>query len=162
VLTTHMMEEVEIACERVGIMVNGSFRCVGTFQELVNQTSTGFQMEISTAHLEGETKNEVKQFMMDRVPEAIKTEEDSLVIAYQIPREGYPLSFVFKIGRELQETYQCETLTSQMTMDQLFLTLTQDQMADDLENGASQSFEAEYCCFGTCCCQKGETCGCLC
>ncbi len=41
VLTTHMMEEVEGICEKVGIMVNGDFACVNTINGLINQTNEG-------------------------------------------------------------------------------------------------------------------------
>jgi len=34
ILTTHSMEECEALCERIGIMVAGQFRCIGSSQHL--------------------------------------------------------------------------------------------------------------------------------
>ena len=34
VLTTHSMGEADLLCDRVGIMVKGTMRCIGTPQEL--------------------------------------------------------------------------------------------------------------------------------
>jgi ABC-type multidrug transport system ATPase subunit len=37
VLTTHSMEECEALCNRIGIMVGGKFRCLGSAQHLKNK-----------------------------------------------------------------------------------------------------------------------------
>ena len=37
VLTSHSMEECEALCTRLGIMVNGSFQCLGSAQHLKNR-----------------------------------------------------------------------------------------------------------------------------
>lgn len=34
ILTTHSMEECEALCQRIGIMVSGRLRCLGTAQHL--------------------------------------------------------------------------------------------------------------------------------
>ena len=36
-LTTHTMEECDILCSRLAIMVNGRFRCIGSPQYLKNK-----------------------------------------------------------------------------------------------------------------------------
>ena len=41
VLTSHSMEECEALCTRVGIMVAGRLRCLGTVQQLKNRFGTG-------------------------------------------------------------------------------------------------------------------------
>ena len=37
VLTSHSMEECEALCTRLAIMVNGSFKCLGSLQHLKNK-----------------------------------------------------------------------------------------------------------------------------
>lgn len=46
ILTTHSMEECEALCSRVGIMVDGVMRCLGSSQRLRSLYGLGFQMEI--------------------------------------------------------------------------------------------------------------------
>lgn len=46
ILTTHSMEEVEALCNRIGIMVGGRLRALGTSQELKNSHGKGFFAEI--------------------------------------------------------------------------------------------------------------------
>mmetsp|Transcript_5406 Transcript_5406/g.5529 ORF Transcript_5406/g.5529 Transcript_5406/m.5529 type:complete len:1838 (-) Transcript_5406:556-6069(-) len=46
ILTTHSMEECEALCSRVGIMVGGVLRCLGSCTRLRNRYGLGFQIEI--------------------------------------------------------------------------------------------------------------------
>lgn len=46
VLTTHSMEECEALCTRVGIMVGGRLRCLGSVQHLKNRFGDGLMVEI--------------------------------------------------------------------------------------------------------------------
>jgi ATP-binding cassette subfamily A (ABC1) protein 3 len=49
VLTTHNMEEAEALCSRVGIMVGGRLRCLGSNQRLKAQFGQGYQLEVKMA-----------------------------------------------------------------------------------------------------------------
>jgi ATP-binding cassette subfamily A (ABC1) protein 3 len=46
ILTTHSMEEVEALCTRIGIMVGGRLRCLGSAQHLRNRHGQGYQAEV--------------------------------------------------------------------------------------------------------------------
>ena len=46
VLTSHSMEECEVLCTRLAIMVNGEFKCLGSTQHLKNKFSEGFFLTI--------------------------------------------------------------------------------------------------------------------
>ena len=46
ILTTHSMEEVEALCTRIGIMVGGRLRCLGTSQHLKNRFGAGYEAEV--------------------------------------------------------------------------------------------------------------------
>ena len=45
VLTTHVMEEAEALCARIGIMVGGRLRCLGSCQHLKGRFGQGYQCE---------------------------------------------------------------------------------------------------------------------
>eukprot|EP00823_Brevimastigomonas_motovehiculus_P003037 TRINITY_DN1824_c0_g1_i1.p1 TRINITY_DN1824_c0_g1~~TRINITY_DN1824_c0_g1_i1.p1 ORF type:complete len:444 (-),score=171.16 TRINITY_DN1824_c0_g1_i1:45-1184(-) len=47
ILTTHSMEECEALCHRVGIMVGGRLRCLGTTQHLKHRFGQGYQIDIN-------------------------------------------------------------------------------------------------------------------
>jgi energy-coupling factor transporter ATP-binding protein EcfA2 len=46
ILTTHSMEECEALCTRIGIMVGGVLRCLGSSQRLRSRYGHGYQIEI--------------------------------------------------------------------------------------------------------------------
>jgi len=57
ILTTHSMEEAESLCRRIGIMVNGQFKCLGTSQSLKETFGKGYEIPLRIANL---TENEIK------------------------------------------------------------------------------------------------------
>merc|ERR1719217_712015 len=56
VLTTHSMEECEALCNKITIMVNGSFRCIGTHKEVKELYGQGQELHLK---LDAPTKIEV-------------------------------------------------------------------------------------------------------
>lgn len=50
ILTSHSMEECEVLCNRLAIMVNGEFKCLGPVQHLKNKFSKGFFLTIKAGH----------------------------------------------------------------------------------------------------------------
>ena len=67
VLTTHSMAECEALCSRVGIMVNGSFRCLGSIQQLKLKYGEGYRLKI---RLNSDPKP-VKAFVKQNIAKAI-------------------------------------------------------------------------------------------
>ena len=66
-LTTHSMAECEALCSRVGIMVNGSFRCLGSPQQLKSTYGQGYRLKIRT----GGQVEPVKEFIRQNMSSAI-------------------------------------------------------------------------------------------
>jgi ABC-type multidrug transport system ATPase subunit len=46
VLTSHSMEECEALCNRIGIMVSGEFKCLGSLQHLKSRFSEGYSIDL--------------------------------------------------------------------------------------------------------------------
>merc|ERR1719452_269223 len=46
ILTTHSMEEADALCSRVGIIVKGELRCLGSTQHLKNKFGAGYMLEV--------------------------------------------------------------------------------------------------------------------
>ena len=49
VMTSHSMEECEVLCSRLAIMVNGQFQCIGPPQHLKNRFGEGYTLTIRVA-----------------------------------------------------------------------------------------------------------------
>ena len=56
ILTTHSMEEAEALATKMGIMVSGNLKCIGTSQHIKNKFGGGYEIEVK---LELPTKEEV-------------------------------------------------------------------------------------------------------
>ena len=66
ILTTHLMEEAEALGTRLGIMVNGSFHCLGNTQYLKKRFGKGYELEIVTEiPTNGDLELLAKQYNMD-------------------------------------------------------------------------------------------------
>lgn len=73
------MEEAEALCSRIGIMVGGRLRCIGSNQHLKARFGSGYQLEV---RIEPSGDAEVRSAVENwRLPESIKREEISTVCA---------------------------------------------------------------------------------
>lgn len=61
IITTHSMEEAEALATKMGIMVEGEFKCFGTSQHIKNKYGTGYEMEIKVRLLSEEETGEMIQ-----------------------------------------------------------------------------------------------------
>jgi ATP-binding cassette subfamily A (ABC1) protein 3 len=46
IITTHSMEEAEALCTKMGIMVQGEFKCFGSATYIKDKYGTGYEIEI--------------------------------------------------------------------------------------------------------------------
>jgi len=60
VLTTHSMEEAEALCTKMGIMVDGEFKCFGSSQHIKNKYGMGFELEIKIKQPSDESIEQLK------------------------------------------------------------------------------------------------------
>ena len=95
VLTSHSMEECEALCSRLGIMVNGQFKCLGSIQHLKARFGSGYSLNIrcQAGHSE-----EVKHSLRESLAQAELREEHHTQLQYQLPvsSQGTSLPTVFR------------------------------------------------------------------
>jgi ATP-binding cassette subfamily A (ABC1) protein 3 len=58
IITTHSMEEAEALCTKMGIMVNGQFKCFGSSQHIKDKFGTGYEIELKIRSL---TEHEISE-----------------------------------------------------------------------------------------------------
>jgi ATP-binding cassette, subfamily A (ABC1), member 3 len=59
ILTTHSMEEAETLCRRMGIMVAGQFKCIGTSQYIKDKYGFGYEIDLRIQHMPDAMLNEI-------------------------------------------------------------------------------------------------------
>jgi ABC-type multidrug transport system ATPase subunit len=60
------MEEAEALCTKIGIMVDGQFRCFGSSQYLKNKYGMGYEIEVKIKQLTPEQINDQKSQVGDK------------------------------------------------------------------------------------------------
>jgi len=125
VLTSHSMEECEALCSRLGIMVNGKFKCIGSIQHLKNRFGSGYSL---TVRCQEEKTGEVVARMAQMLPSATLQEEHNTQLKYQLPTANTKLPVVFRRMEECRELdiLQDYSLT-QTTLDEVFVRFASEQ-----------------------------------
>ncbi|XP_064210505.1 ATP-binding cassette sub-family A member 2 isoform X1 [Anguilla rostrata] len=135
VLTSHSMEECEALCTRLGIMVNGRFKCLGSIQHLKNRFGDGYMITVRTK-TSGSVK-EVVRFFNRNFPEAILKERHHTKVQYQLKSERISLAQVFSKMEQVVEVLGIEDYSvSQTTLDNVFVNFAKKQ-SDNLEQQQS-------------------------
>jgi ATP-binding cassette subfamily A (ABC1) protein 3 len=60
IITTHSMEEAEALCTKMGIMVDGLFKCFGSSQHIKDKYGTGYEIEFKIRTL---SEDEITQIL---------------------------------------------------------------------------------------------------
>ena len=125
VLTSHSMEECEALCSRLGIMVNGKFKCLGSIQHLKNRYGSGYSLTLRCQ--EGRTDRAVEK-VAEMLPLATLQEEHSSQLKYQLPTANTKLPMVFCKMEECRELGLLEDYSlTQTTLDEVFVRFASEQ-----------------------------------
>ncbi|KAJ7993627.1 hypothetical protein DPEC_G00256600 [Dallia pectoralis] len=135
VLTSHSMEECEALCTRLGIMVNGRFRCLGSIQHLKNRFGDGYMITVRTKT--SCNVKEVVRFFNRNFPEAVLKERHHTKVQFQLKSERFSLAQVFSKMEQVVEVLGIEDYSvSQTTLDNVFVNFAKKQ-SDNLEKQES-------------------------
>ncbi|KAK6174033.1 hypothetical protein SNE40_017383 [Patella caerulea] len=133
ILTSHSMEECDALCTRVAIMVNGSFKCLGSPQHLKNKFGQGYTLicRMKTNEDDGVTSpiEPLVQFVKSKFPTAIVFDDHQGYAHFQIPDNNIPLAGVFDVMEESKSEYSVEDYSvHQTTLEQVFLAFAGKQI----------------------------------
>ncbi|EAT44278.1 AAEL004331-PA [Aedes aegypti] len=127
-LTTHSMEEADALCSRVGIMVKGELRCLGSTQHLKNLYGAGYTLEIKLKHIESvncidNRSMALRNFVTDLFPSATLEESFADRLVYSVPQQAVSsLAECFSRLEKAKTELDIEEYSfSQTTLEQVFL-----------------------------------------
>ena len=98
ILTTHLMEEAEILSDRIGIITNGSLKCLGTQYKLKRVYGKGFKLVINLINI-----NLIQESLRNSDPEFAQHRIDKVkeVISKMFPtseiKESYKNTIIFEV-----------------------------------------------------------------
>ena len=137
VLTTHLMEEADVLCNRIGIQDHGVLRCVGNSQHLKNLYGGGYHLYINVhkqkyiERLEDvqfsiveEAIQLVKAFVSDLLPHANLATDFNGSLIYLVPLEGTLVSDIFAAFEEKKDSLGiADWGISQSSLEDVFLNV---------------------------------------
>uniref|UniRef100_A0A671PN16 ATP-binding cassette, sub-family A (ABC1), member 4a n=1 Tax=Sinocyclocheilus anshuiensis TaxID=1608454 RepID=A0A671PN16_9TELE len=133
VLTSHSMEECEALCTRLAIMVNGTFKCLGTIQHLKYKFGDGYVVTMKIRAAKAGTVpdlNPAEAFMESTFPGCIQREKHYNTLQYEIASSS--LAKIFQLVFANKEMLNIEDYSvSQTTLDQVFVNFAKQQSGED-------------------------------
>uniref|UniRef100_A0A674GWN4 P-type phospholipid transporter n=1 Tax=Taeniopygia guttata TaxID=59729 RepID=A0A674GWN4_TAEGU len=133
VLTSHSMEECEALCTRLAIMVQGTFKCLGTIQELKYKFGDGYIVTLKIkAPKSGMPPDPApaEKFIRTNFPGSLQREKHYNMLQYQICSSS--LAKIFRLIISNKENLHIEEYSvSQTTLDQVFVNFAKQQLEDE-------------------------------
>ncbi|GIY06587.1 ATP-binding cassette sub-family A member 12 [Caerostris extrusa] len=130
-LTTHSMEESEALCNRLAIMVNGRFQCLGSIQQLKSKYGQGYTLIIK---MKREDQNEparmnaIKAHIQSHLIGANLKDDHQGMLQYHIENPQITLSYLFKFMSSMKVQFELEDyLISDTSLEQIFLAFARAQ-----------------------------------
>jgi len=124
ILTTHSLDEAEALCGRIGIMVGGRLRCLGTASHLKQKYGQGYQLDINTGE---QTSAFAIQFIRHTFPGAVAVEVHPSAVKYRIPKQ-HNFSTMFQLLESNRQNLRIrEYSLSETTLEQIFIYFAKQQ-----------------------------------
>jgi len=130
ILTTHSMEECEALCSRIGIMVDGRLRCLGSSQHLKQRFGKGYKLE---AKMNPKRMKSFQAFMTKNFPTAVIVEVLSNgIVRYEMERGKANLANIFKVIEAAKAGLGVtEWSVSQSSLEQVFIQIAQEGESEE-------------------------------
>uniref|UniRef100_A0A8C7HAF4 ATP-binding cassette sub-family A member 2 n=1 Tax=Oncorhynchus kisutch TaxID=8019 RepID=A0A8C7HAF4_ONCKI len=131
----HSHQTCTALCTRLGIMVNGRFKCLGSIQHLKNRFGDGYMITVRTRT--SSNVKEVVRFFNRNFPEAVLKERHHTKVQFQLKSDRISLAQVFSKMEQVVGVLGIEDYSvSQTTLDNVFVNFAKKQ-SDNLEQQES-------------------------
>lgn len=128
------MEECEVLCSSIAIMVNGCFRCLGSTQHLKNRFGDGYTIKI---RLKTSSNDQIIRDCFSS--NYILKERHINILQYEIAEQFVSLKDIFsKLENLLKNQYINDYSVTQNTLDNVFVNFVRDQ-TDNIQKTSKKS-----------------------
>ena len=132
------MEECEALCTRLAIMVDGSFRCLGTPQHLKTKFSAGYSLRLRVYDETPVVMETLKQLVTTELPGCNILTEHQLHITYKVPCDTIDwCNLFFQLEKAKSAKLVEEYSITQSSLDEIYFNVTSNTQ------GKSQSSQLE-------------------
>ncbi|GFU36773.1 ATP-binding cassette sub-family A member 17 [Nephila pilipes] len=125
------MEESEVLCNRLAIMVNGRFRCLGSIQELKSKYGQGYTVIIKMKRkhqYNQKAVNMIKTYVQSSLARANLKDDHQSMLQYHVVDPSITLSHLFKFMTNMKNQFDLEDyFIRDISLEQIFLTFARAQ-----------------------------------
>ncbi|XP_030333996.1 ATP-binding cassette sub-family A member 13 isoform X5 [Strigops habroptila] len=127
VLTSHSMEECEALCTRLAIMVNGSFKCLGSPQHIKNRFGDGYSVKVWLSK-EISYQRMILDCLQLHFPGTQFKGQHLNLLKYHVPQSQGCLAELFRVLENHKAFLQIKHYSiSQTTLEQVFINFATQQ-----------------------------------
>ena len=142
ILTTHSMEESEALCSRIGIMVDGRLKCIGSIPHLKARFASGYQIDVKVRQ---KAIGRYKEWIRRNFPDAKLLEDQQQTMTFQVchteekqdaKKKTTSLGSVFRLLESNRESMDIlEYSVSETSLEQIFIRFARTQTQETGERG---------------------------
>ncbi|XP_014296992.1 phospholipid-transporting ATPase ABCA1 [Microplitis demolitor] len=123
ILTSHSMEECEVLCNRLVIMVGGQLVCVGASQELKQRFGAGYNIHIKLSPDHNNSHIDLIKIKIESNFACKLTDENTGFIGYHITDPKVTWTAMYTVMNELKNDFNCieDFVVLSSTLEQLFI-----------------------------------------
>jgi len=131
ILTSHSMEECEALCDRLAIMVSGSFQCLGGPQHIKSKFGQGFQIiiKLEPNKYSIEDLNTIKSEVIQKFDQCVITDEHLDYVHFHVGDPSTPWDKLYSSIEDVKTRHSCieDYTISETTLEQIFLSFARVQ-----------------------------------
>jgi ATP-binding cassette subfamily A (ABC1) protein 3 len=132
ILTTHSMAEAEALCDRIGIMVNGQLKCLGTAQHLRTRYGRGYQIDLNVARDAQNNISAVREWIQESFENGLILDENAGNFVVRISKNERPLGAVFRLIEDNRAALGIsEYSVAETSLEQIFIGFAKTQRQED-------------------------------
>lgn len=148
------MDETEVLCTNIGIMVNGELKCLGSLQHLKSKYGEGYTLLAKikmTDNRNDENQEKINtfiSFILDRFqPSIVKESRDGFINIHISDNSISLLSKLFSTIENKKEEFSIEYyVVTQTKLEQIFLNFASKQIDPETRVVKRKTFENICCC----------------
>lgn len=142
ILTTHSMDEAEALCRRIGIMVQGQLRVMGSKQHLKSKFGSGFELTVKLRVVNGqfdEQKQKLTSFVTSLFPTSNIITENGGLLTYHVAKDEMDMGRIFTELEQKKKDLHVEDYTvAHPTLEQVFIRTVNQYTPPEPELRSSQ------------------------
>uniref|UniRef100_F1L1T5 ATP-binding cassette sub-family A member 2 n=1 Tax=Ascaris suum TaxID=6253 RepID=F1L1T5_ASCSU len=138
IITSHSMEECEMLCTRIAIMVKGQLQCLGPLQHLKQKFGEGYTLTMKLTNRRSIAR--ARTFMEENLPGAKLEAVHCCNMFYRISSSSCSVAQAFDAICKLREKVDIDDYSlSQTTLDEVFVSFAQRSLEGEIAANGSGS-----------------------